>query len=137
LLRAPDTEGGRPRTSAVAALALLGLVFATALAFYRFEIDRGPTVCLFRRVTGTPCPTCGLTRATALLLRGDWRAATAMHPALPMLALEGVVLTAAWWSDRRRGANRLVRWAVPLALANLTGLLLLWAFRWANGTLPV
>jgi len=115
---------------------LLGLILAIALAFYRFDIDRGPTVCVFRRVTGTPCPTCGLTRATALLLRGDWRAATALHPALPVLAVEGAVLVAVWADGRRRGAHPLARWAAPLALANLGGLLLLWAFRWVNGTLP-
>lgn len=119
----------------VAGLALLGSIFAIALAFFRFEIDRGLTVCLFRRVTGTPCPTCGMTRAAALLLRGEWSAALALHPALPLLAAEGAVVAAIWARGRHRGA--LARWALPLALANLAGLLLLWAWRWTAGTLPV
>lgn len=134
--RAPDGERRRPRRAAVAGLALAGLILAVALASYRFEIDRGPTLCLFRRATGTACPTCGLTRASALLLRGEVRAAVAMHPALPVLAAEGAILGAVWVAGRRRGANPFERWAVPIAGANLAGLLLLWIVRWASGTLP-
>lgn len=34
-----------------------------------------PTVCLFRRVTGRPCPGCGMTRALSRLAHGDLRGA--------------------------------------------------------------
>lgn len=35
-----------------------------------FEMDGLPVACAFRRVTGTPCPGCGLTRAWVALGRG-------------------------------------------------------------------
>ena len=47
------------------------------------------SVCVFANLTGAPCPGCGLTRATLALLRGEFAAATAMHPliwlCLPLL----------------------------------------------------
>ena len=35
--------------------------------------------CPFRRLTGLPCPGCGLTRAWLHALRGDWAAAFRAH----------------------------------------------------------
>lgn len=46
-------------------------------------------LCIIRRVTGFPCPGCGMTRAVLSLLRGDIRTAFAYHPlwvTLPLLA---------------------------------------------------
>lgn len=40
----------------------------------------GAEVCLFRRLTGWPCLTCGTSRAFAALLRGDIAGAFAMQP---------------------------------------------------------
>jgi len=65
--------------------------------------------CPLRRLTGLPCPGCGLSRACAALSRGDVREALAVHAfalALPPLALllaAGAVLparTVVWLSAR-------------------------------------
>ena len=40
----------------------------------------GFTICPMKRFLCLPCPTCGTTRAFALLLRGDVRSAFAMQP---------------------------------------------------------
>jgi hypothetical protein len=63
------------------ALALVGLVspfVAAAVA----GLPLCPTAALF----DTPCPGCGLTRATLALLRGDVTAAFALHPLVFVLA---------------------------------------------------
>ncbi len=54
----------------------------------------GIRVCLFRILSGLPCPGCGLTRALSSLLHGDWAAAFSYHPfvfaVFPALALISV-----------------------------------------------
>ncbi len=47
------------------------------------------TICLFKTATGIPCPGCGMTRAWAAALRGDFTGALEWHPlfaAAPVLA---------------------------------------------------
>ena len=36
-------------------------------------LERSPSVCLFRRVTGRPCPGCGMTRAVSSVMHGRLR----------------------------------------------------------------
>ena len=58
-----------------------------ALAHAMPSDDPAFTLCLFRRMTHHDCPTCGMTRALALLARGDVRGSLARHPlALPFAA---------------------------------------------------
>lgn len=38
------------------------------------------TLCLFKNVTGIPCPSCGVTRSIMLLLQGDLMEALQMNP---------------------------------------------------------
>jgi len=40
----------------------------------------GASICLFHRLTGLPCMTCGATRAAAMLLRGDVLGAVRLQP---------------------------------------------------------
>lgn len=66
----------------VFALLLLG---ALVIAGYFFGWE-----CPFLRLTGIPCPGCGLTRACAAALRADFAEAFRLHfmfPAVPALAL--------------------------------------------------
>jgi hypothetical protein len=52
-------------------------------------------LCLWHRVTGLSCLTCGLTRATCLFARGLWWDSLAMHAA-GWLLLSGLAVVAAW-----------------------------------------
>lgn len=52
-------------------------------------------LCLWHRVTGWSCLTCGLTRATCLFARGHWRESLAMHAA-GWLLLSALAAAAAW-----------------------------------------
>ncbi len=44
-----------------------------------FEMENLPVSCAFRRVTGTPCPGCGLTRSWVALGRGAVSESLAFH----------------------------------------------------------
>lgn len=60
--------------------------------------------CVFASTTGLPCPGCGMTRATAALLKGQWGPAMNYHPFSPgFLAMGALVtwtaLTPKHWSD--------------------------------------
>ncbi len=44
-----------------------------------------PELCMFRRMTGTECPGCGMTRSFISLAHGDVRAAWHYNPAGPLL----------------------------------------------------
>jgi hypothetical protein len=76
----------------------LGAVFGTigglgATAVGLLGLDRLPfTVCLFKGLTGLPCPTCGATRAVGRLVHLDVAGAIAMNP----LATIAFALVALW-----------------------------------------
>ncbi|HTX17260.1 MAG TPA: DUF2752 domain-containing protein [Bacteroidota bacterium] len=54
-----------------------------------------PTVCLFKEVTGLPCPSCGTTRSIELLLHGDLPGAFVTNPLGLLLAL-GLFVIPGW-----------------------------------------
>ena len=62
-------------------------------------------VCLWHRLTGYRCLTCGLTRSVCHAIRGDWSASLALHPAgvivLVLLAGWCVRSTLEAWRGRR------------------------------------
>jgi hypothetical protein len=69
----------------------IGLLAAGAVALLR--LDRIPlTLCVFKGLTGLPCPTCGSTRALGRLAALDFRGALAMNPFATLVA----VVLAAW-----------------------------------------
>src|SRR5687767_15822799 len=65
-------------------LAFAGVVLA------RLAVRDDPlrSFCVFLRVTGVPCMTCGMTRASAHLAKGEWREALVRHPLAPVLVAE-------------------------------------------------
>ena len=75
---APDGETRRGWMWARLA-ALLALVAATWL-LARSDALPHVTLCLFQRVTGKPCPGCGMTRSMLALARGDFVESLRMHP---------------------------------------------------------
>ncbi len=130
---------GVPRTAAVGPgaveLAAILLLPLAAAAWIAAGEPAGPA-CLLRQIAHVDCPTCGITRALALLARGEWRASLAVHPWAAALVLQ---LLAGWVAAIRwlfRGGPHPERWIPGLVLANGTALLVLWIVRLATGTLP-
>lgn len=71
-------------------MAIYGVAFATLV--WGYYADR--STCVWRAVTGIPCPGCGMMHAFLALARGDVRAAWALNPAsliaLPVLLWNGL-----------------------------------------------
>jgi len=96
------TEGaggsGPVRVSAVSGAAPLGAIFGgigvlAAVVVGLLGLDRlALTFCVFKGLTGLPCPTCGSTRAVARLFGFDLAGALAMNPFTTVVA----VVIAAW-----------------------------------------
>ncbi len=89
-----------------------------------------PAFCPILRVTGRPCPTCGLTRSWSALLHGDLGGALAWHGLGPLLLLV-LLATLGFWGVRKVPP----RWPLPLAW----GMALAWiayALLRALGRLP-
>jgi hypothetical protein len=71
--------------------------------------------CIFRSLTGIPCPTCGTTRAAAAFLEGNLPAALAANPlaaAVGVLFVIGAPLAALW---------AVARWPMPVLPTPLPG----------------
>jgi hypothetical protein len=88
------------------------------------------SVCPAAGILGVPCPSCGLSRASMALLRGDWRRAHAIHPlVVPVLVFLATASVVTWgelgWS--RRPWLRVLLSALGVAL--VIGMTLLWAAR--------
>lgn len=60
-------------------------IFLAILALVSIVIFSSVDLCLFRRVTGLPCPSCGMTRSYISLFRGDIGNAFFMHPLFPLI----------------------------------------------------
>jgi len=54
--------------------------------------DQGPVLCLFRRITTLPCPSCGMTRAFVALGHGDLHAALGFNIASPAVFLAACLI---------------------------------------------
>jgi hypothetical protein len=86
------------RVVARAGRAPLGAVFGgigvlAALVVGTLGLDRLPfAMCVFKGLTGLPCPTCGSTRALGRLASLDFAGALAMNPFTTVVA----VVVAAW-----------------------------------------
>jgi hypothetical protein len=109
----------------------IGLLAGGAIEL--LHLDRLPVnLCVFRGLTGLPCPTCGSTRALGRLFLLDFAGALALNPFTTAVAL----VVGAWaLADLvllpRRSALRIeveARFAVRLRLAALVVFLANWAY---------
>lgn len=115
-----------------AGLIAIMLIFLISLVAPPFEQGRF-TICLFKNITGMPCPSCGMTRAFLFLGHGQIAKATALNPlALPvavLLLLQGIRLFSrlAWQRDYRLQLSPFL-FRIVLAII-ITVILGLWLFR--------
>ena len=90
------------------------VVAVAALVCAHLHVRRPPTLCVFRAVTGVPCPFCGGTTSTVALAHGNIAAAFAASPIAP------VMLAAFPWLGRLRLppllARRDVRWSAIIVV---------------------
>lgn len=110
------------------AMAALGRIYTH---FTGADLD----ACLFHRLTGHPCPTCGTTRGLLALARGAWREAFAWNP----LMVAGMVVASMAATARLVSARSLAFACSRLERRILlgTGLILMAAnWAWLLHTLP-
>lgn len=91
-----------------------------------------PAVCLFRRATGLPCASCGLTRSVVLLLHGRLGEAVALHPFGPIalaLAIGQLPPRLTSLGGRPRPWTALWDWSWNRSAVTAFVLMLLW---WAS-----
>jgi hypothetical protein len=76
------------RWYALTNITVLGLCLLTVVAVWGARVSdrdltvcgaRVPAMCLLSRLSGRPCPGCGLTRSVVLALHGQWTASCARH----------------------------------------------------------
>lgn len=79
----------------------------------------GPTLCPFRRLTGLPCPTCGMTRSWVELAHGHVGAAFQLNPVAPLalLVAVGFVLTVSVRGPRGLPHRQLLTLLLSLSVA--------------------
>lgn len=111
-------------------IGVLGLALVT-------PSDDGQTFCPFALCTGTACPGCGMTRAAASLIKGDFSGALLYHP---LVLVIGAQLMTAWvWFLLRRSGR-----VQPMSNKTLNVILIgtgvalvgVWIARLLAGTLP-
>jgi len=89
--------------------------------------------CPLRALAGIPCPTCGMTRATSLVLRGDFAGATALHPlvwlVVPVIAAFVLVEAAGYARTRTWATYRRVPGMRAVMLATAAALFVVWVAR--------
>ncbi|MBP6963751.1 MAG: DUF2752 domain-containing protein [Armatimonadetes bacterium] len=101
------------------------------IAAARFvPLDRLPSTCVFYRVTGYPCPTCGMTRSLAALAHLDFGRALSFNPiAVILAAFFALLWSAAVHEILTRRRTRLLDWIrprVPTLVLSCIGLTILY-----------
>lgn len=99
----------------------VGAALCAAVAVPPGMVGGGPVLCPFLRLTGLPCPTCGMTRAWVALGHGDWSSAVHLNPLTPVVF--GTVLVWLVVLLLRRAGRDSPQWfgklLVPLVVAGV------------------
>jgi len=118
--------------------AVLAAAFAVGILQIGFwdagapDEDPAGSVCMLRRTTGLPCPTCGLTRSFYAMGRGAVGEAFEEHPLGPLVFLllavvlvrsAGIALAGRAWLN---GTARVLTWSLPFVAG---AALLVWVVR--------
>jgi hypothetical protein len=112
---------GRRNALAVAGVGVAAVVAAVALS--PAAVANGPELCPFARMTGLPCPACGLTRSWVALAHGDLAASFTFNASGPLFLIAAIVVTVCAVVEVLTGRPILRR--VRLAVANPVGLAVL------------
>lgn len=131
----PEPAGRARRASIVLAVCAVG----GALLLSRIPL------CPVALLSGTPCPGCGLTRASLAALRGDFAGAFALHPLAfviaPLMALTAVLAAHAYVvRGRMQFSRRVHRYLVPPLFVAYLLAVVLWVLRYQGyfgGPVPV
>lgn len=110
-------------------LLLGGPLAALMLSLWPLTDDPRASICTFRRVTGLPCATCGMTRSLSALARGEWHRSYAYHPlgSAVALALVSGWAGACWFLLRNRSVPaQLVRWWFLFCLSIAAACFIVW-----------
>lgn len=107
-------------------VAVGGAALLTAIVWPLKSVDNGPDLCVFRALTGLPCPGCGLTRSWVHLMHGDVGGAFTYNVFGPLTLVAIVIAVAAgvWCLVAGPGALKLLR--LRRALPVLVVVLGLW-----------
>lgn len=104
---------------------LLGALTFWLLRIFSLEtsgFQNGPILCLFRNLTGLPCPFCGTTRSIGSILQGKFETALALNPLGFLVIALAIILVLrpkessstsktiaiAWWKLRHRSQYILI-----------------------------
>jgi hypothetical protein len=84
----PSRIGGR--STEIVSLLLVTAVVIVARCYSPLD-DPTFVLCLFRKVTGLPCPGCGMTRSFCALAKGNVHQSFLFHPLGPLVFLAFIV----------------------------------------------
>ncbi|MBM3720118.1 MAG: DUF2752 domain-containing protein [Actinobacteria bacterium] len=90
------------------ALFLLSALAIREVSLRTEGFQSGPVLCIFRNLTGLPCPFCGSTRSVGQILQGDFIEALAFNPIGFLVAALIVIMTVAP-ATMERGSQTLSR----------------------------
>ena len=89
-----------PWSLGIAATVIAGSIVLVALGG---PSRLGIELCWLRRMTGLPCPGCGMTRAVCHLVQGHWTEAIGLHPfSLLVVPWALVTITSPLWAESSR-----------------------------------
>lgn len=107
---------------------LAGYAWLFYVIYLNSKINPGFGVCMFKNITGVPCPSCGTTRSLILLANGHFKEAILMNPlgiavavimvGVPILMIFDIVFQRQVLFDGYQKAEKIIRtkWVATLLI---------------------